>query len=82
MRKFAGVMEHCKILNSKRQITNKSQIPILKLPAACCRELQSTRNETVLAVDSQSLSRRSDGHGFVSDESVEEEHYCRNYNYS
>jgi hypothetical protein len=30
--------EHCKITNSKHQITNKSQIPILKLPAASCRE--------------------------------------------
>jgi hypothetical protein len=25
----AGVMEHCKISNSKHQIANKSQIPIL-----------------------------------------------------
>jgi sterol desaturase/sphingolipid hydroxylase (fatty acid hydroxylase superfamily) len=28
MRKFAGVIEHCKISNPKHQITNKSQIPI------------------------------------------------------
>jgi len=27
--KSVGVMEHCKISNSKHQITNKSQIPIL-----------------------------------------------------
>jgi hypothetical protein len=29
-----GVLEHRKISNFKHQITNKSQIPILKLPAA------------------------------------------------
>jgi hypothetical protein len=28
MRESAGVMEHCKISNSKHQITNKYQIPI------------------------------------------------------
>ena len=33
-----GVVEHCKISNSKHQITNKYQIPILKLPAASSRE--------------------------------------------
>jgi hypothetical protein len=29
LRQSAEVMEHCKISNSKHQITNKSQIPIL-----------------------------------------------------
>ena len=46
MRKSAGVMEHYKMSNSKCQITNKSQIPRLKLPSVPLkrdRELQSTK---------------------------------------
>ena len=35
----------------------------------------------LLSLSSLDKPLRSDGQGFVSDDSVEEEHYCRNYNY-
>ena len=44
--------------------------------------LQSTKKWNGAGSRFSRLSRRSDGHGFVPDDSVEEEHHCRNYNYS